>query len=319
VCRRSFRASLLRFVVSLSAAALGNSCATAHADEVAVPTASTAPASDLPPPPRRHGGTPLRWDPSFDRMDTPEFILTGAAAGVALATNIVSPLKTGWDGPILIDDQMRKLRLPTLDSRLEVRSGTDVGLAVMTTYPIVVDSLIVAYWYRGSSDVALQMALIDAEAFAITGAIEGASNFFSGRARPYSSDCGGAVPANTTDCSTDARYRSFFSGHTAVSFTAAGLICAHHEALHLFESAADDYTCIAGFVAAGAIGTLRMVGDAHYFSDVLVGAVVGTAVGLGIPLLHHYKRAAPDDATSSSDFRLNLVPGFTGAQLVGTF
>jgi membrane-associated phospholipid phosphatase len=38
-------------------------------------------------------------------------------------------------------------------------------------------------------------------------------------------------------------------------------------------------------VAAATTGTLRLVGDAHYFSDVFVGAVVGTAVGLGIPLL----------------------------------
>ena len=65
-----------------------------------------------------------------------------------------------------------------------MRSATDLGLAIMTSYPILVDSLIIAYWYRGSADVALQMALIDAEAFAITGAFEGISNFFSGRARP---------------------------------------------------------------------------------------------------------------------------------------
>jgi membrane-associated phospholipid phosphatase len=209
------------------------------------------------------------------------------------------------------------LRLPTLDSRLEVRSGTDVGLAVMTTYPILVDALIVAYWYRGSNDVALQMALIDAEAFAITGAIEGTTNLLSGRARPYAADCGTSIPGNITDCDPNTLNRSFFSGHSAVAFTAAGLICAHHEALRLFESSADDITCATGFLAAGTIGLLRMVGDAHYFSDVFVGAAVGTAVGLGVPLLHHYKRAEPGGVPSA--FALKLVPGPNGAQLVGTF
>jgi membrane-associated phospholipid phosphatase len=250
-------------------------------------------------------------------MDAPEMVLTGAAAGVALATNIIHPLATGWSGGILFDNQLRGLRLPTLDSRLEVRSGTDVGLAVMTTYPILVDSLIVAYWYRGSDDVALQMALIDAEAFAITGAIEGTTNLLSGRARPYAGDCGKSIPSNTTDCATDTVNRSFFSGHSAVAFTAAGLICAHHEALDLFETAADHVACATGFVAAATIGVLRMVGDAHYFSDVFVGATVGTAIGLGVPLLHHYKRATPDVAPSA--FALKLVPGLGGAQLVGTF
>jgi membrane-associated phospholipid phosphatase len=272
--------------------------------------------SASPAPTLRHNGKRLRWDPSFDRMDTPEMVLTGAAAGVALATNIVHPLNTGWQGGVLFDDQVRSIRLPTYDAQLEVRTGTDIGLAAMTTYPILVDAIIVAYWYRGSDDVALQMGLIDLEAFAITGAIEGISNFAAGRARPYAPECGSGVPANTTDCQTDSLNRSFFSGHTAVSFTAAGLICAHHEALELFESPADHLACGLGFVAAAAIGTLRIVGDAHYFSDVFVGAAVGTAVGLGIPLLHHYKRA-PGDSTSY--LPLTLLPSPNGAVIVGSF
>jgi membrane-associated phospholipid phosphatase len=314
------------FCVALLAVLLQLPASQARAEEP--PREATPPAKVTPPseaasasegePPLRHRGKRLYWDPGFNRMDTPEMILTGVAAVVALTTNLVHPLTTGWKGGILVDDKVRSLRLPTLDARLEVRSGTDVGLAIMTTYPILVDSIIVAYWYRGSDDVALQMALIDAEAFAITGAIEGTTNFLSGRARPYSADCGTAVPSNTTDCSSDSRYRSFFSGHTAVSFTAASLICAHHQALHLFDSAADPITCAAALLAAGTIGTLRIVGDAHYLSDVVVGAVVGTAVGLGIPLLHHYKRATPAESSPSA-FQLKLVPGLGGAQLVGTF
>jgi hypothetical protein len=188
-------------------------------------------------------------------MDVPEMVLTGVAASIALASNILHPLNTGWSGGILFDDQIRSaLRLSSVDAQLEVRTGTDLGLAVMTSYPFLIDSLIVAYWYRGSADVALQMALIDAEAFAITGAIEGTTNFLSGRARPYSSECGSGIPSNTTDCATDTLNRSFFSGHTAVSFTAAALICAHHEELRLFDNAGDHAACIAGFTAATAIG-----------------------------------------------------------------
>jgi len=283
----------------------------------AAPSTSAEPPA-MPPPPLRHQGKRLYWDPKFNRMDLPEMIVTGVAGGIALATNILSPLKTGWRGGIAFDDQLRALRASSLDAQLEVRTGTDVGLALMTTYPLLVDSFIVAYWYRGSDDVALQMALIDVEAFAIVGAIEGTANFLSGRERPYGADCGAGVPNNTNDCQSSARYRSFFSGHTAVSFTAAALICAHHEALELFESAADHVACATGLAAAATIGTLRMVGDAHYFSDVLVGAVVGTSIGLGVPLLHHYKRAAPGEELKS-DLRVTLVPGLGGATLVGTF
>ena len=69
------------------------------------------------------------------------------------------------------------LRLSSVNAQLEARTVSDLGLALMTTYPILVDAAIVAYWYRGSDDVALQMALIDAEAFAVTGALARRSQF----------------------------------------------------------------------------------------------------------------------------------------------
>jgi membrane-associated phospholipid phosphatase len=261
----------------------------------------------------------LCWDPGFNRMDVPEMIFAGAAGGVALATNILRPLNTGWSGGILFDDQVRSaLRLHNVNAEYEARSASDFGLALMVSYPILVDSLIVAYWYRGSADVGLQIALIDMEAFTVAGAIQGTANFLSGRARPYSSECGTpGLPGDTTDCEDQTRYRSFFSGHATLSFTSAALICSHHEALRLFENAADHYTCAAAFVAAATIGTLRIMGDEHYFSDVFLGAVVGTTVGLTIPLLHHYRRSA--STPSASMFRMNFVPGPASAQIVGVF
>jgi hypothetical protein len=41
---------------------------------------------------------------------------------------------------------------------------------------------------------------------------------------------------------------------------------------------------------AAATGYLRIAADSHYFSDVLVGAAVGTAVGLLVPHLLHKER-----------------------------
>jgi membrane-associated phospholipid phosphatase len=252
-------------------------------------------------------------------MDLPEMVFTGAAGGVALAFNIVPPLKTGWTGGILFDDQVRSaLRLHSITAQYEVRSASDLGLALMVSYPILVDSLIVAYWYRGSSDVGLQMGLIDTEAFFVTAAVQGVANFFAGRARPYSSECGSSqLPGNTTDCDDQSRYRSFFSGHAALSFTSAALVCAHHEELRLFDTAADHFTCAAGFLAASAVATMRIMGDEHYFSDVFVGAVVGTTVGLSIPLLHHYSHRT--SSSNASILRWTVIPSVGGAQVAGVF
>jgi membrane-associated phospholipid phosphatase len=288
-----------------------------------VPAPGTLPVEGQPVGtglPRRHEGKKLEWDPSFNRMDEPEIILTAAAAAVALAGAIAPPLKTGWTGGILFDDSARNtLRLSSYQARLDIRDASDVGLAVMTTFPILVDSALLAYWYRGSDDVALQMTLIDAEAISISAAVQGAANFFTGRARPYVQDCGGAVSSNSTDCNNNpSEYRSFFSGHSAISFTSAGLICAHHLRLHLFESAADTVTCAAAFVAAAGVATMRVMGDMHYASDVITGAIVGTSVGLGVPLLHHYAghEVGPD---GTSGVTLHIVPMAFGAALGGTF
>jgi len=310
---------------------------TAHAGETQAPTPSTGPTVTVDPTtpasgilpvsgkpfatglPRRHQGKQLHWDPEFNRMDLPEMIITGAAASVALATNIAKPLNTGWAGGIGFDNDVRNaLRATTFQARLDARDTSDVGLGFITTFPILVDSLVVAYWYRGSTDVAQQMALIDLEAMTIAGAIQGTANFFAGRERPYGQGCGTEIPNDTQDCQSTSRYRSFFSGHSTLSFTSASLICAHHQALKLFDSAADPVTCVTGYVAAATIATLRVVGDVHYASDVLIGAVVGTSVGLGLPLLHHYKREKPAFA-SLSGLQMQIVPSMNGAAVVGTF
>jgi membrane-associated phospholipid phosphatase len=267
--------------------------------------------------PRRHTGKRLMWDPSFNRMDAPEMVVTGISVGVALAAAIAPPLNTGWKGAVLFDDAARNaLRLRSYKARLDARDLSDVGLAFLTSFPILVDSMIVAYWYRGSEDVALQMALIDAEAMAVSAALQGGATFLAGRARPYVQNCGGEIPNQGIDCQDPSRNRSFFSGHSTLSFTSAALICAHHERLNLFDGPGDDVACISGFVAAAAVGTLRVVGDMHYLSDVLTGAAIGTAVGLGIPLVHHYHRAA---SPSSAALQVQIVPAPNGLQIAGIF
>ena len=286
------------------------------------PTPGTLPVGGQPVDiglPHRHEGRKLEWDPSFHRVDVPEMIVTGAAATIALSAAIVRPLKTGWSGGILFDDSVRNaLRLPSYQARLDIRDASDVGLAAITTFPFLVDSALLAYWYRGSEDVALQMALIDAEAISITAALQGTATFFSGRARPYVQNCGGAVPSNSVDCNTSSEYRSFFSGHSASSFTSAGLICAHHLRLHLFDSTADTVTCAAAFVTAAAIATMRVMGDMHYASDVLVGAVIGTSVGLGVPLIHHYSGHEEAHAGPSA-VTVRIVPIALGGAIEGSF
>jgi len=60
------------------------------------------------------------------------------------------------------------------------------------------------------------------------------------------------------------------------------------------------------------------MGDMHYASDVLVGAVVGTSVGLGVPLLHHY--SGHEEARGSpSAVTVRFVPIALGGAIQGSF
>ena len=96
----------------------------------------------------------------------------------------------------------------------------------------------------------------------------------------------------------------------------------HHAHLPLYGSAAGDAAaCAVALLAAGTTGTLRVVSDNHYASDVLLGAAIGLGSGLGLPWLLHYRGGATQ---ASSDARrpgasIGLLPGFLSGTLVGTF
>lgn len=261
----------------------------------------------------RHPGNRLMWEPTFRRMGLGDYVIAGSAGAIAIATAIAPPVKTGWTSPNAFDEAVRNgLHLRSYQAQLDARDVSDVGLAFITSFPILIDSLIVSYWYRGSGDVALQMAVMDSEALALAAAVQGTVSFLAGRERPYGRDCGGDLPSATVDCTSSSRHRSFFSGHSALAFTSAALVCSHHQMLHLFESAADPITCGAAFLLAGSVAALRVIGDVHYATDVLVGAAVGTAIGFAVPILHRGRKATTAPV-------VHFVPGPGGVAVGGVF
>lgn len=84
---------------------------------------------------------------------------------------------------------------------------------------------------------------------------------------------------------------SFYSGHTSLVFslaTAAGTV----SSMRGYRSA--PWVWGIGLGLAGTVGYLRMAGDKHYLTDVLVGAVVGSAMGIAIPRwMHGREERAP--------------------------
>jgi membrane-associated phospholipid phosphatase len=271
-------------------------------------------STDAPPP--------LIW--KWPTFSTADYFVTVAGGAVTLSAAIVRPRpQHSLGGPIGFDADVRKaLRGARLSLRYDFRDASDVGLSLSMSWPFVSDALTTAWWYRGSREAAQEMALIDLEAFAITGALQGATNVLVSRERPFGQGCGeGELPENATDCTGSFHYRSFFSGHSAFSFTGAALICAHHMENELLGPPWDAISCAGGYAVAATTATFRIVADVHYFSDVLLGATVGTLVGYSVPLFHYRKLGGGSRAKDSanSDLQLRLVPSPGGVGLMGIF
>ena len=320
------------------AVVLGVTCATATV-RAAPPSSPAPPASATVAPPLPPGeppsvpnpgpaviaGTPgspdrlpLSWD--WAPFSTADYVVAGTAGAITLAAAIIHPLPTHHlQGGILFDDAVRNAVVPSnIQTRYAFRDASDVGLSLSATWPFFIDALATAWWYRGSRDTAEEMALLDLETLAIAGAAQGVTNVLVSRQRPYGSECGTtALPGNALDCGITPEYRSFFSGHATFTFTSAALVCINHTKSELLGSPWDELSCGTGYVLAATTSSFRVLADMHYPSDVIVGALVGTLIGYGVPLLH--RRHKSFGRVTTGGMTLQLVPSAGGVGVVGIF
>jgi hypothetical protein len=98
---------------------------------------------------------------------------------------------------------------------------------------------------------------------------------------------------------------SFPSGHTTQAFTVASVIATHYED--------QPWVVYSAYSVASIVGMARMYNDAHWASDVLTSAFLGTLVGRTI--VNHNKTLHK----STLSLLPLLTPDLTGVQLVGNF
>lgn len=165
---------------------------------------------------------------------------------------------------------------------------SDVTVGLATVGVAALDA-----WDQGFTKTLYEDVFVLAETLAVNGALVSGVKLLAQRPIPrvYSGD------------ETDG-YRSFYSGHTSTAF--AGLMAAAMTAHYRYGWGAWP------FVVAGALGTSvaveRVLGGWHFTSDVLVGAVAGTVVGIAVPYFHRrFKEGAE---------ALGVVPLDSGAKLV---
>jgi PAP2 superfamily protein len=163
---------------------------------------------------------------------------------------------------------------------------------------------------RGVDARFVNAEIVYTEALLTTRLLTSAAKVIFRRPRPFSyrKDAHCAFDIEDTDA-----HMSFFSGHSSASFTAAVA-----GSLLQSETGIDRRTRAAIWGAemalAGATANLRARAGKHYYSDIVVGALVGAGVGLVMPLLH-----GGDTLPSGSDVlagTIGMVVGVGGSQLV---
>jgi len=159
-------------------------------------------------------------------------------------------------------------------------TASDALVGVALAAPVLLDALDVSRSGGGWQAYFEDMTVV-AEALLVNGALNEVVKSAASRPRPRIYD----LPPGDASLSNPGDYTSFYSGHTSTAF-AAGMAYAFTYA-HRHPDDPLRWAVYGGALAVGAgVGTLRVAAGAHFPTDVIVGAVAGTAIGTIVPWLH---------------------------------
>lgn len=134
-----------------------------------------------------------------------------------------------------------------------------------------------------------------------SGLITPAIKFFTGRARPREN--AGIAKFHPFSLSYSSN-SSFPSGHTTQAFALASVIANHYDEI---------WVAYSSYTVAGLVGIARSYHDAHFASDVLAGALIGTLAGKSV--VAHNKSLRSGKVVLTPE----LAPGLAGVRLTTNF
>lgn len=293
LARRSPRrvvAHLVPALVYFAPAAASAQLSTVAPNPAPPPSATAAVTAALPPASIGSAASPHVVESGLSLVAGLSLFFHEPAASTELTASV--PRSVRWRGGVLMDEPVRDaMRLRSDDARERAAMVSDMLLGALVLDALAVDGVAVPL-AQGDPDFALEASSAYALALGTTLMLGEIVKAAVSRARPFERYC--LEDASNPGCGNDDSISSFYSLHSAVAFTSAGFSCVMHVGRNLFgDEAADIGACGASLAAATTVALLRVAADRHYLTDVIVGSLIGLAVGLVVPLLLVPRRTPP--------------------------
>jgi len=209
-----------------------------------------------------------------------------ALAGVGSATWIASELLK----PVLAPEHCRLCGSNELDLRVRkalrwdnvVRAQRTAHAMLFVAVPVLsAGSLLALSIRQGTRNDTKVDAMVVFESFLLTANITALAKYSFARRRPFVRAGSEAQRDVLTGPHED--NISFFSGHTSTTFALA-VASGATASFRGYKYA--PVVWAVGMPLAALTGYLSIAADRHYFTDVLTGALVGSAIGVLVPWLH---------------------------------
>jgi membrane-associated phospholipid phosphatase len=245
-----------------------------------------------------------RYVPEWRRFGLVDYAVTaGIVAGyAAFELSTETGGSATWTTPLPLDRSARRLLVAsTRRERERFDRISDILWYGLVAYSVA-DAAVVPLVRGWNLDASLQLTMMNVQAYAVASLLVRVPHKLLGRTRPLVEGCR-EDPLYAAQCDSPGRFLSFPGGHSTISTTAAGLICAHHLFGELYGNVtADAVSCVTAVLATSVVGVARMRSDKHWLSDQLPGMAVGFSAGFALPAIAYYRgtprRTAKERAAS---------------------
>jgi membrane-associated phospholipid phosphatase len=253
----------------------------------AVPLVLAAAVLSVAPSPARAQPQSLQYDLRVDGA-----IALGTWAlygGSELAKGSLAPSTCRWCEPGSLDASVREALV--WGSIEHAQTASDVLAFAVIPVGMATHQLLAAR-SAGDTNAGWVDILLVAEAAGIAMDVNQLVKFSVGRQRPFVHYGNWSEASREPDPDDNL---SFYSGHSTFTFAvaaAAGTV----SSMRGYKSA--PWVWGVGMTFATTTAYLRIAGDKHYLTDVLIGAGTGIAAGIAIPRLMHPREEAGSGGTS---------------------